>query len=66
MKYKDDVLKRLDMINNGISTVKKMVDNNQISQQQLSFQLEKLMESVQVIVERVTNEDHEFGVKGKF
>lgn len=62
MKFKDKVISNLDSISNQLSSLKNMVENNNINQEQLVKELQRLVTRIDSASEMVGLEDNDFAV----
>jgi hypothetical protein len=62
MKFKDKVISNLDGISNQLTSLKNLVENNNISQDLLMRELEKLAKRVDDVSDMVSLEDNDFSV----
>lgn len=62
MKFKDKVISNLDGVSNQLTSLKNLVENNNINQELLMRELEKLANRVDSISEMVSLEDNDFSV----
>ena len=62
MKYKAKVESNLDGISNQLNSLKNLVNNNNISTEQLTKELEKLVERIDGVNELVALEYNDFSV----
>jgi len=62
MKYKDKVIANLDSVSNQLTSLKNLVDNNNISSDLLQRELAKLTKRVEDISDMVSLEDNDFAV----
>ena len=62
MKFKDKVISNLDGVSNQLSSLKNMVENNNINAQQLMRELERLQKRVEDVSDMVSLEDNDFAV----
>lgn len=62
MKYKTKVESNLDGVSNQLTSLKNLIGNNNISSEQLTKELERLIERVDGINELVSLEYNDFSV----
>jgi len=62
MKFKDKVISNLDGVSNQLTSLKNLVENNNINAEQLKKELERLTKRVDDISDMVSLEDNDFAV----
>jgi len=62
MKFKDKVISNLDSIANQMGSLKNLVENNNIGQEQLKNEMQRLINRIEGVSEMVGLEDNDFAV----
>ncbi len=62
LKFKDKVISNLDGVSNQLTSLKNLVENNNINAEQLKKELERLTKRVDDISDMVSLEDNDFAV----
>jgi archaellum component FlaC len=60
MKYKEKVISNLDSVANQLSSLKNMIENNNLTKELLLSEMSKLIKRVEDISEMVSLEDADF------
>lgn len=66
MRYKDRTLRELEVIKNGVNTLKIAVEQNTITAPQLLSQFDQLVRLVESIEEKISTETDDLGIRDKF